>query len=100
MDHRRVILRVAHNEEALWRELREFATVLIIGFPLAVLLAAFGGYALARKALAPIGAMTRDTQRISAEQLGARLSIKNPEDELGRLATVLNAMLDRLQGGK
>ncbi len=42
--------------------------------------------------------MTRDTQKISAEQLGARLSIKNPEDELGRLATVLNAMLDRLQG--
>jgi heavy metal sensor kinase len=98
MDHRRVILRVAHNEEALWRELREFATVLIIGFPLAVLLAAFGGYALARKALAPIDAMTRATKTISAEQLGARLSIKNPEDELGRLATVLNAMLGRLQG--
>jgi len=95
---RTVILRVAHNEEKMWRELREFATVLLIGLPLGVLLAGFGGYALARKALAPIDAMTRETQKISAEDLGARLSIKNGDDELGRLGTVLNAMLGRLQG--
>ena len=93
-----VILRVAHNEEKMWRELREFATVLLIGLPLGVLLAGFGGYALARKALAPIDAMTRETQKISAEDLGARLSIKNGDDELGRLGIVLNAMLGRLQG--
>jgi heavy metal sensor kinase len=93
-----VILRVAHNEEPMWRELREFATVLLIGLPLGVLLAGLGGYALARKALAPIDAMTRETQKISADDLGARLSIKNRGDELGRLGSVLNAMLGRLQG--
>jgi len=38
---RTVILRVAHNEEKMWRELREFATVLLIGLPLGVLLAGF-----------------------------------------------------------
>jgi heavy metal sensor kinase len=95
---RTVVLRVAHNEEKMWRELREFGVVLLIGLPLGVLLAGFGGYALARKALAPIDAMTRETQKISAEDLGARLSIKNQGDELGRLATVLNAMLGGLQG--
>jgi len=94
---RTVILRVAHNEGTMWRELREFATVLVIGLPIAALLAGFGGYVLARKALAPIDAMTRETQKISAEDLGARLSIRNPEDELGRLAAVQNAMLGRLQ---
>jgi heavy metal sensor kinase len=98
LDNHIVILRVAHNEKAMWRELREFATVLLIGLPLGVLLAGFGGYALARKALAPIDAMTRETQKISAEDLGARLSIQNREDELGRLGAVLNAMLGRLQG--
>ena len=72
--------------------------MLLIGLPLGVLLAGFGGYALARKALAPIDAMTRETQKISADDLGARLSIKNGDDELGRLGTVLNAMLGRLQG--
>jgi heavy metal sensor kinase len=79
-------------------ELREFATILLIGLPIGIFLAGFGGYALARKALSPIDAMTRETQKISAEDLGARLSIQNPGDELGRLATVLNAMLGRLQG--
>jgi len=95
---RTLILRIAHNEAAMWQELSEFATVLLIGLPIGVLLAGFGGYALARKALAPIDAMTRETQKISADDLGARLSVKNQEDELGRLAAVLNAMLGRLQG--
>ena len=67
-------------------------------FPLALLLAAFGGYALAQKALAPIDAMAQEAQRISAERLSDRLSIQNPqEDELGKLARVFNAMLERLQ---
>lgn len=98
LEGRTVILRVAHNEATMWRELGEFATVLVIGLPLGVLLAGFGGYALARKALAPIDAMTRETQKISADNLSARLSVKNQDDELGRLAGVLNGMLSRLQG--
>jgi heavy metal sensor kinase len=95
-DHR-VVLRVAYGEEALWRELREFGGVLLLAFPLVVLLAGLGGYTLARKALAPIDAMTNETQKISAERLNDRLSIENPDDELGKLASVLNAMLGRLQ---
>ena len=99
IENRRVVLRVAYSEEELWRELREFGGVLLLGFPIGVLLAGFGGYALARKALAPIDAMATQTQQISAERLSDRLSIKNPEDELGKLAGVLNAMLARLQAG-
>ena len=98
LGNRTVILRVAHGEGPMWRELREFATVLLIGLPVGVFLAGFGGYALARKALAPIDAMTRETQKISAQDLGARLSVENRDDELGRLGAVLNAMLGRLQG--
>jgi heavy metal sensor kinase len=95
-DHR-VVLRVAYDEEGLWRELREFTGVLSLAFPLMVLLAGLGGYTLARKALAPIDAMTSQTQKISAERLSERLSVENPDDELGKLASVLNAMLGRLQ---
>jgi heavy metal sensor kinase len=96
-DHR-VIVRVAHSEESLWHELGEFAEVLGFGLPLAILFAAVGGYALARKALAPIDAMAQEAQRISAERLSDRLSVRDPEDELGKLASVFNAMLERLQG--
>jgi hypothetical protein len=83
IEDRRVVLRVAYNEGRLWRELREFGGVLLLGFPIAVLLAGVGGYALARKALAPIDGMAIQAQRISAERLADRLSIENPEDELG-----------------
>jgi heavy metal sensor kinase len=97
VEDQRVIVRVAYSEEGLWSELREFAVVLLFGFPIALLLAGVGGYALARKALAPIDRMAIQTQRISAERLTDRLSIENPDDELGKLAGVLNAMLARLQ---
>ena len=93
-----VVIRVAYDEEKLWRELREFGGVLLLGFPIAVLLAGFGGYALARKALAPIDSMAAQAQKISAERLGDRLSIENSQDELGKLGMVFNDMLARLQG--
>jgi heavy metal sensor kinase len=92
-----VLLRVAYSEERLWRELGEFGEVLLLGFPVAVLLAGFGGYALARKALSPIDSMATQAKTISAERLGDRLSIDNPEDELGKLGAVFNDMLGRLQ---
>jgi heavy metal sensor kinase len=97
IEDQRVVLRVAYSEEGLWRELGEFGEVLLFGFPIAVLLAGFGGYALARKALVPIDSMTTQALTISAERLGDRLSIENPEDELGKLGTVFNDMLGRLQ---
>ena len=93
----RVLLRVAYDEGTLWRELGEFGEVLLLGFPIAVLLAGFGGYGLARKALAPIDAMATQSQKISAERLGDRLPIQNPEDELGKLGLTFNDLLARLQ---
>src|SRR5207249_655541 len=97
IEDQRIVLRVAYSQEALWRELREFGEVLLLGFPIAVLLAGFGGYALARRALSPIDLMATQAKTISAEKLGDRLSIENPEDELGKLGSVFNAMLGRLQ---
>jgi len=93
----RVLLRVAYDEGRLWRELGEFGEVLLLGFPIAVLLAGFGGYGLARKALAPIDAMATQSQKISAERLSDRLPIQNPQDELGKLGLTFNDLLARLQ---
>ena len=97
IEDQRVVLRVAYSEERLWRELGEFGEVLLLGFPIAVLLAGFGGYALARKALSPIDSMATQATKISAERLGNRLSIENSQDELGKLGTIFNDMLGRLQ---
>jgi len=97
VDGRRVFLRVAHSEQGLWQELEEFSSVLLVALPLALVLAGFGGFALARKALAPIDAMAHHAERISAERLNERLPIENPEDELGHLARAFNATLARLE---
>src|SRR5215831_19442724 len=97
VEDRRVVLRVAHTEEGSWREVREMAWVLALGFPIALLLAGFGGYSVARKALGPVEAMTHEAERISAERLNQRIAVENPNDELGQLASVFNSMLSRLE---
>ena len=41
--------------------------------------------------------MNEQTQRISAESLSSRLDVTNSRDEVGRLATTINALLTRLE---
>lgn len=77
--------------------LRELRRDLFAGVPLVLLLASAGGYFLARKSLAPIASMNSQTQRISAENLSARLQVTNTRDELGHLATTINDLLARLE---
>jgi heavy metal sensor kinase len=67
-----------------------------MGVPLILLLASMGGYLLARKSLSPIALMDEQTRRITADDLSSRLEVPNPRDELGQLATTINALLARL----
>jgi heavy metal sensor kinase len=77
--------------------LAELRRDLFAGVFLVLLLASAGGYFLARKSLAPIASMNSQTQRISAENLSARLDVTNSRDELGRLTTTINDLLTRLE---
>jgi signal transduction histidine kinase len=94
---RRVILQVARSEAAMQQEMLNLGIVLAFGLPLAVALAALGGFTLASRALAPIERMTEHARLITAERLTDRLPVHNPDDELGRLAAVFNETLGRLQ---
>jgi two-component system OmpR family sensor kinase len=79
-------------------ELREQARIaLAIAVAATLLLAVIPGSLLVRRSLSPVGDMTRQAARIGAERLGDRLPVRNPRDELGALALVLNDLLDRLQ---
>ncbi|MEJ7618136.1 MAG: ATP-binding protein [Pyrinomonadaceae bacterium] len=64
--------------------------------PLALALAGLGGFFLARKALAPVAAMSERARRIGAANLEERLPVANPRDELGGLAAAFNDLLARL----
>jgi signal transduction histidine kinase len=54
-------------------------------------------YFLAGRVLRPLQQITTTAQRLSAEELDARIALPGPEDELKELADTFDAMLDRLQ---
>src|SRR5262249_59647804 len=90
LGERDLFIRVALSEEPVRQELRELGVGLVFGLPLAIAIAGMGGYWLARRALAPIDGMARHADRLTADNLGDRLPVENPHDELGHLARVFN----------
>ena len=70
----------------------------LFGLSAALLLGAVGGFMLAQKSLAPMVNISEQAEHIGARNLNERLKVTNPEDELGRLAGVFNALLSRLDG--
>jgi len=92
-----VTIRVARSEARLRHEIYELLVILGFGFPVAVGIAACGGYALARRALAPVGRMADQARTITMERLSERLPVVAPDDELGHLATVFNETFARLE---
>ena len=92
-----VVIQTARSEVPLREEVRELALILVLGLPVAIAVAGLGGYALARRALAPIERMTAHARTITAARLSDRLPVDNPEDEMGRLAAVFNETLGRLE---
>jgi len=70
-------------------------TLLIVGL-IALLATGLVGYRLATLALRPVDLMTQRAQLIGRDHLKARLAEPVTDDELSRLAHVLNEMLDRL----
>jgi heavy metal sensor kinase len=72
---------------------------LLIGGPIALLLASLAGYLLAGAALRPVESMRRRAQEISATVGGRRLPVPDADDEVARLARTLNDMLARIETG-
>ena len=87
---------VARDETPVRQTVWTLTVILAMGVPFSIGLAMAGGYLLAGRVLAPVGAMADTARRITAESLSARLPIDNPHDEFGRLAGVFNATLARL----
>ena len=77
--------------------LSRFGWLLLGSIPVLVALASIGGYAMSRRALAPIHKITEEARLITAEHLSRRLAVPAARDELQRLSLTLNEMIDRLQ---
>ena len=92
-----VVVQVARSELTITQSMKQLLFVLLLGLPFGVAAAGLGGYSLARRALAPVDRMSERARLITAERLKERLPVDNPDDERGRLATVFNETLTRLE---
>ena len=89
-----VVLQSLRPQREIMQDIRN---TFLLAIPIALLLAGFGGFFLARKSLSPIAAMASEARAMGANNLHRRLPVANERDELGQLAQTFNQLLDRLQ---
>lgn len=93
---------VGERLNTMQETLRSLRQVLMVASALGLLLALAGGWIMAGRALRPVDQVTAAAARIAAgdgtaASLTARLPVPPADDELARLSSTFNAMLDRLQ---
>jgi signal transduction histidine kinase len=94
---RRLIVVVGASLEANGEAQVQLGRALLVGGPIALLLASLAGYGAAAGALRPVELMRRRAQDIQANRPGRRLPVPPSGDELTRLGETLNDMLGRLE---
>jgi heavy metal sensor kinase len=92
-----ILIRLAYSTEPLRVQTLQLLGLLGLVLPIALIAAGFAGYRFAIKVLDPLEQMARLTERITARRLNERIPVKNPDDELGHMALVLNGLLERLE---
>jgi heavy metal sensor kinase len=90
-------IETAMSIEDFDRSLKQFRVLLVGLGPAFLILAAWGGHWLSRRALAPVDQITMAARSIGAQDLSRRLTVPRTSDELERLADTLNEMLGRLE---
>ncbi len=90
------VLEVGMSEDDVSDTLQTLLVILAFVYPVTLAVASLGGAFLAGRALSPIDRLTRLARRISAEDLGQRLDLRLPDDEVGRLARTFDEMIARL----
>ena len=90
-------VRVSRSLEFTMAVLKNLRIILFVSIPFYILLASFGGFFLASRALRPIDRITKIAKEISKGDLSRRIKMKNTGDEVGRLADTFDEMLDKLE---
>jgi signal transduction histidine kinase len=91
------IVYVAASLSAVSNSTDSLARLLLIGLPFLALLAGVLAWIVVSRALQPVEAIRREVETIGAHDLQQRVPEPPIEDEIGRLAHTMNAMLERLE---
>src|SRR5215212_10287807 len=91
------VVEAGQSYKSALEDIREIGVILAAGIGVALVLSIGGAYLLAGMALRPVEAVTATAREMGEGDLGKRLPIANPNDEIGRLTTTINGLLARLE---
>lgn len=90
-------VRVSRSLEFMTNVLKNLRLIIYISMPVYMLLASFGGFFLASRALRPIDKITKIAKEISKGDLSRRIKMQQTGDEVARLAETFDEMLNKLE---
>lgn len=73
--------------------------VFMVLIPVALLLVGLGSWLMARRSLAPIGRVARETRELTVANFDRRIPVPRGKDEVSEMVVTINGMLDRLRAG-
>ena len=91
------VVEAGKSYESALEGVEAVGTILAAGIGVAFVLSIGGAYLLARAAMRPVEAVTATAREMGEGDLAKRLPVANPQDEIGRLTTTINALLARLE---
>ncbi|HEY1799892.1 MAG TPA: ATP-binding protein [Terriglobales bacterium] len=97
VDGRLFIVQTGLPEDDTLATLVLFRRYLLLFAPFLLVISAWVGYWLSKRALAPVDALARTARDITGTTMGNRLEKLNTGDELQRLSDTLNEMLGRIE---
>lgn len=92
-----LLLQIAVPMTLLETQISQRLNLMHFGIPFVLLVATLGGIFLSAKALNPVNNMINAAKEIKASDLSLRVPIPDANDELKKLASTLNEMLERIQ---
>ncbi|MET7278959.1 HAMP domain-containing sensor histidine kinase [Kribbella sp. NPDC005582] len=96
----RYVVVVASSVQTQHETVTTVTKYLLVGFPVLLVVVGVAGWFLAGQALGPVERIRRRVQGIGAGDLSERVPVPPTQDEIAKLATTMNEMLDRLQAGQ
>jgi heavy metal sensor kinase len=88
---------IAHTLAEVHDIVHDLLVAYLVLSPVVMVVSGLGGWWVAARALAPLRALTKAAESIGANHLDRRVPLHPANDEIRRLADVLNAMLGRLE---
>jgi heavy metal sensor kinase len=90
-------IQLAQSLEESSELIEYFGWILMAAIPLVLLVSCATGYWMAGRALQPVTTITEDARAISALDISKRIAVPPADDELRKLSTTLNQMMNRLE---